>query len=111
MLRGVDIIARGELEPRVIVIPGGLDPDEFVRANGAEAFLKLKDASLTAVMFKLETMANAVDLNTADGRQNTPPMHVGFLLHLSRWSAIAISKLFSEKKRHSTGGYPKPMRC
>lgn len=69
MLRGVDIIARGELEPRVIVIPGGQDPDEFVRANGAEAFLKLKDNSLTAVMFKLETMAGAVDLNTADGRQ------------------------------------------
>ncbi len=59
MLRGVDIIARGELEPRVIVIPGGLiRMNSFVRTEPKRS--SLKDASLTAVMFKLETMADAV---------------------------------------------------
>ena len=58
MLRGVDIIARGELEPRVIVIPGGLiRMNSFVRTEPKRS--SLKDASLTAVMFKLETMADA----------------------------------------------------
>lgn len=69
MLRGVDILAAGDVEPRVIVIPGGDDPDEFIRKYGRDAFLKLKDASITAVQFKLESMAKAVDLNSADGRQ------------------------------------------
>lgn len=97
MLRGVDIIARGELEPRVIVIPGGLDPDEFVRANGAEAFLKLKDASLTAVMFKLETMANAVDLNTADGRQKYASDACRLLASLEPVERDRYIKVVSEK--------------
>ena len=70
MLRGVDILSAGGVEPRVLVIPGGDDPDEFVRKYGRDAFLKLRDSSLTAVQFKIESMAKAVDLGTADGRQN-----------------------------------------
>lgn len=69
MLRGVDILSEGGMEPRVIVIPGGDDPDEFIRKYGRDAFLKLKDSSITAVQFKLEHMARSEDLDSPDGRQ------------------------------------------
>ena len=78
-------------------IMSGLDPDEFVRANGAEAFLKLKDASLTAVMFKLETMANAVDLNTADGRQKYASDACRLLASLEPVERDRYIKVVSEK--------------
>lgn len=69
MLRGVDILTAGGVEPRVLVIPGGNDPDEFIRKYGRDAFLKLRDSAITAVQFKIESMAKAQDLGTADGRQ------------------------------------------
>lgn len=69
MLRGVDVLLESGVEPRVIIIPEGKDPDEFVKAYGAEAFLKLKDSSITAVQFKLESIASEFDLDDPDGRE------------------------------------------
>ncbi|MDO5110706.1 MAG: DNA primase [Clostridia bacterium] len=68
-LRGLDILAKEELDVRVIVIPGEMDPDDYVRAHGAEAFLALKEKALPRNAFKLETMARRYDLGTPDGRE------------------------------------------
>lgn len=69
MLRGVDVLSENSVEPRVMVIPGGLDPDEYIRKYGREAFLALKDSTLTAVQFKLNYIELETGLDTADGRQ------------------------------------------
>ena len=69
MLRGIDILRSADIEPRVIVIPGGCDPDEYIRANGKDGFMNLKDSSITGVRFKLERIAHDSGTNTADGRQ------------------------------------------
>lgn len=69
MLRGIDILRSTDIDPRVIVIPGGKDPDEFVKAFGAESFLSLKDASITGVRFKLERIAKTSGVDTPDGRE------------------------------------------
>lgn len=37
-LRGMEILAAEGLEVRVIELPGGMDPDDYVRTNGMEAF-------------------------------------------------------------------------
>ena len=70
MVRGIDILREAEVEPRVIVIPGGQDPDEYVRTFGADSFLTLKDASITGIRFKLERIAKQNGLDTADGRES-----------------------------------------
>lgn len=70
MLRGVDILSQGGVEPRVMVLPGGKDPDEYIRAYGREAFFSLKDSALTAVQFKINHLASAVNMDTPDGRQS-----------------------------------------
>ena len=69
MLRGIDILRSSDIEPRVIVIPDGRDPDEFVKAFGADSFLNLKDASITGLRFKLERIAKQYGLDTPDGRE------------------------------------------
>lgn len=70
MVRGIDILRDNGLDPRVIVIPEGRDPDEYVKAFGTDSFLVLKDASLTGVRFKIERMAKLNGLDTADGRES-----------------------------------------
>ena len=70
MIRGIDILRSAEIEARVIVIPGGMDPDEFIRANGPDSFLSLKDASITGVRFKLERIARVRGVETPDGREH-----------------------------------------
>ncbi len=70
MLRGIDILRAAEIEPRVIVIPGGKDPDEYVKEFGPDSFLLLKDASITGTRFKLERIAKLHGTDTADGRES-----------------------------------------
>lgn len=69
MIRGIDILRSAGMEPRVIVIPGGKDPDEYIKAFGRDDFLVLKDASITGVQFKLSRLAAECGTDTADGRQ------------------------------------------
>ena len=70
MIRGIDILRSAEIEARVIVIPGGMDPDEFIRANGPDSFLSLKDSSITGIRFKLERIARVRGVDTPDGREH-----------------------------------------
>ena len=70
MLRGIDILREQDIEPRVIVIPDGRDPDEFIKAFGPDSFYSLKDASITGTRFKLERMAKLSGVDTPDGRES-----------------------------------------
>lgn len=70
MVRGIDILRDNGLDPRVIVIPEGRDPDEYVKAFGTDSFLVLKDASITGVRFKIERIAKLSGLDTPDGRES-----------------------------------------
>ena len=68
-LRGLDILSKEGLEVRVIVIPDGMDPDDYARKYGGEEYLSLKDKAITLNAFKLDSLMNGLDLNTADGRE------------------------------------------
>ncbi len=70
MLRGLDILAKEELEVRVMVIPNGKDPDEYVRENGKDAFEALKDKSLSLSAYKLLCIERTCDLTTDEGRED-----------------------------------------
>lgn len=69
-LRGIEILAAEGLDVRVISIPGGLDPDDYVRRYGKAAFLKLRDDALTGNGFRLANMASHHDLSSENGRES-----------------------------------------
>ena len=52
-LRGLDILREAGLEVAVLNIPMGKDPDEFIRANGKDAFLTLIKNSESLMDYKL----------------------------------------------------------
>ncbi len=52
--RSIDAFAEEELSVRVVTLPDGQDPDEFVRANGAEAFESVLESGVEGLDYKLK---------------------------------------------------------
>lgn len=65
-LRGLEILKNESFDIKVLTVPQGKDPDEFIRSNGTEAFLKLIDNALPLVDYKLKKIEENVDFNDAD---------------------------------------------
>ncbi|MBC2579229.1 DNA primase [Clostridium sp. DJ247] len=65
-LRGLDILKKVELDVRVLTVPQGKDPDEFIRNNGRDAFLKLIDEALPLIDYKINKLREGIDLKNAN---------------------------------------------
>jgi DNA primase len=61
------LLAEG-LRVRVLEIPGGRDPDEYIRENGAEAYRKLLNQAGSYFHWLADRMRQRFDLHSADGR-------------------------------------------
>ena len=66
ILRGLDILKEASVPSRVLDFPEGLDPDEFVRKYGAEAFNSLP--SLSPETYRIRRLSDDFDLADAEGR-------------------------------------------
>ena len=66
-LRGISVITAAGGKPRVLSVTDGKDPDEFIRNNGKEAFLKLVDDAVPAAEFRLKLSRRGHDLSTDTG--------------------------------------------
>lgn len=64
--RGVDILRAEGLTVNVITLPDGMDPDEYVKANGAYALRKLAQKAPAGIEFKLRRMEGDADLSDPD---------------------------------------------
>ncbi len=68
ILRGLEIFEKEGLPVRVLVFPDDLDPDEFVRRDGAEAFAALP--TLTPPAYRLQHLKEAFDLSKDEDKMN-----------------------------------------
>lgn len=64
--RGIGVLMAEELTVRVLALPEGSDPDDFIRNNGAEAFLKLVESAPDFVRFYVEAQSSR--LGNVEGR-------------------------------------------
>lgn len=67
-MRGLDILQSAGLNVKVVSLPDELDPDDFIKERGAEAYQKLLDEALTLPAFKLDVLSKKYDLNAPDGK-------------------------------------------
>lgn len=67
-VRNVQPLAAEGIEVRVVSLPDGMDPDDAVKALGADGVKKLLDAALPLVEYKLKLAEDAYGLATANGR-------------------------------------------
>lgn len=56
------------LDVRVVMLDDGKDPDETVRADGYEGFMKHLREALPVIEYKLKLCENAYELGSVDGR-------------------------------------------
>ena len=66
--RAIDILKKADLQVNVLRIPGAKDPDEFIKAKGAEAFRRLIEHSEGHNAYRLEQIAAQFDLTEDDQR-------------------------------------------
>ena len=55
-LRGADILLASGFDVKISLLPGGKDPDEFVRENGAEAVRKQIQQGMALIDYKMQTL-------------------------------------------------------
>jgi DNA primase len=53
-LRNLEVFERVGVEAQVLALPGGVDPDEFIRASGLPAWEKLLESRLSLAEYQLE---------------------------------------------------------
>ncbi len=66
ILRGLEVLEGEGIPVKVLDFPGGLDPDEFIRQRGLEAFGELKPIS--GVLYRMLREKERHDMSSEEGR-------------------------------------------
>lgn len=64
-LRGLHILKEEGFDVRVLTIPEGKDPDEYIRSHGKDAFLNLVEDSAQLIDYRIEKAAQGIDLRNS----------------------------------------------
>ena len=65
-LRGLDILREAGFDVRILSIPQGKDPDEYVRSNGKEAFIKLINSAEGLIDYRIRKAAEGLNLKDSN---------------------------------------------
>ena len=66
--RASELLENTGLSVRVVVIPDGKDPDEYIKKNGPERFKALLEGAVSDIEYKLLLAAQDINLESDDGR-------------------------------------------
>ena len=67
-LRGIPILKAAGIRPRVVNLAPYKDPDEFIKAEGKEAFEKRLDEAANAFLFEVKVLEEQYDLSDPEGK-------------------------------------------
>ncbi len=67
-LRGLDMLIGSGLKVRVVALPQGSDPDDFLRSHGVEKFQRELSQSLSLVDYRIKLVSQTTDLNSSEGK-------------------------------------------
>ncbi len=67
-IRAGYLLYQGGVEPLVVQVPNGIDPDDWVRQNGAEAVREKAESALSLIDFQISSK-NIKDLSSAERSQ------------------------------------------
>lgn len=66
--RASELLENTGLSVRVVVVPDGKDPDEYIKKNGKERFAALLEGAVSDMEYKLLTAAKDINLDNEDGK-------------------------------------------
>lgn len=104
---------------KVVKIPDGKDPDEYVRKYGGEAFKQVIEAAVPVVEFQLQYIVQGTDLNSLEGRLQAMakilPILAGlknlaqrnaYIARAAQILGVAENELRAELNRRGSQSYP-----
>lgn len=98
-MRAIKMLSEVGLDVTILKVPGAKDPDEYIKANGAEKFRSLLDESKTKFDYNLENILSKYDINVS--QQKIKALHESEKLISETYSSAerdiyiqTISKLF-----------------
>jgi DNA primase len=68
-IRGLDLMASIGCDVKILEMPEGKDPDEYIKINGREAFGNLIENALPIVEYKAKLLRARYNINDVDGRR------------------------------------------
>ena len=97
-LRNLDLFITEDMNVYIAELSGGLDPDSYIRKNGAEEFLKIVKNSKNIFDYKLDKLKNRFDIRTTHGKVNIVSQMVPTIAKINNavFKAELVKKL-SEK--------------
>lgn len=66
--RGLDLLDNIGCNVKVLTVPDGKDPDDFIRKSGSDGFRRLIDNSLSLIEYKIRVLREGHDLLATDGK-------------------------------------------
>lgn len=66
--RASEILENTGLNVRVVIIPDGKDPDDFIKKNGPDRFRALIEGAVSDIEYKLLMAAEGIDLEAENGK-------------------------------------------
>lgn len=61
-LRGLEILKKEGFDLKVLLIPEGKDPDEFIKNNGKESFIKLIENAIPFIEYRIKVASYGLNL-------------------------------------------------
>lgn len=99
-LRGLAVLEKQGCKVKVLQMPSGKDPDDYVRKNGVESFRVLIDNSLSLVQYKIENSKSNLNLNNFDERITFTKRFANILREIdSKLEVDAYIKKYSKELR------------
>ncbi|MBU5438244.1 DNA primase [Tissierella sp. MSJ-40] len=66
--KAIQLFLKEGIDPKIIMLPSGKDPDDFIKEKGIEGFEKLFNEALTHIDFKVYINKQKYDLNKAEDK-------------------------------------------
>ena len=66
--RAIPILTDVGLEVKLLRMEGAKDPDEYIKKNGRDAFMKLLDNAMPYIDYKLQAAKRGLDLSSEEGK-------------------------------------------
>ena len=65
-LRGLEILRNEGFDLRVLIVPKGKDPDEYIKNNGKQAFQKLVDDALPIIDYRIKRASDGINFSNSE---------------------------------------------
>lgn len=81
-IRALSIVLNAGAEVKVIIIPDGKDPDEYIRKHGIEEFKTLIEKAMSIVEYRVRYVLSHVEHTTLEGKINALKQILPILLSI-----------------------------